>query len=48
MTECVAKVSTRLIGAEDNVILKDTVDVVTLREGSIDNTWTLVNTLSHP
>ena len=40
-TECAAKVSTRLMGAEANVVLSDTVGVVALREGSTGNTmWT--------
>ena len=39
--ECAAKVSTRLMGAEANVVLSDTVGVVALREGSTVNaTWT--------
>ena len=40
-TECSAKVSTRIIGAELIVVLSDTVGVVTLREGSTGNAaWT--------
>ena len=38
MTECPAKVSTRLISAEANVVLSNTVGVVALREGSTSNT----------
>ena len=40
-TECAAKVSTRLKGAELIVVLSDTVGVVALREGSTGNVvWT--------
>ena len=40
-TECAAKVSTRLTGAEANAVLSKTVGVVALREGSTGNAaWT--------
>ena len=40
-TECAAKVSTRLMGAEVIVVLSDTVGVVAPREGTTGNAaWT--------
>ena len=40
-TKCTAKVSTRLMGAEANVVLSKTVGVVALREGSTGSAaWT--------
>ena len=40
-TECATKVSTRLMGAEVNVLLSNTVGVVALKEGSTGNAaWT--------